>query len=166
MAYVYVSIGSNIRPEQNVRAAVRALRERFGGLAVSPVYRSASVGFDGSDFLNLVVGFRTELEPLALAEELRALESAQGRVRGGEKFSARTLDLDILTYDDRVLQQGRLVLPRDEITRYAFVLRPLADLAGERLHPELGVTYAALWASFDDTQQSMEPVEMDFDARD
>ncbi len=166
MAQVYVSIGSNIRPEQNVRAAVRALRARYRNLSVSPVYRSESVGFDGDDFLNLVVGFDTDLEPMALAEELRELENVQGRVRGGEKYSARTLDLDILTYDDRVLRQGRLVLPRDEITRYAFVLRPLVDLAGERLHPELGESFASLWARFDAAGQPMEPVELDFDAAD
>lgn len=163
MARVYISIGSNIEPEKHVRAAVGDLRQRYGPLEVSPVYRSESVGFDGDDFLNLVVGFSTDLEPLALAEALRELEVAHGRVRGEQKFSARTLDLDILTYEDRVLRQGRLKLPRDEITRYAFVLRPLADLAGDRLHPELGISYRALWERFDGSGQSMKRVEMDLD---
>ncbi len=163
MASVYVSIGSNIEPEKHVRAAVSALRQRYGRLAVSPVYRSESVGFDGADFLNLVVGFHTGLEPLSLADALREVERLNGRVRGGEKFAARTLDLDILTYDDRVMQQGRLALPRDEITRYAFVLRPLADLAGDQIHPVLGVSYAELWERFDASAQPMYRVEMDFD---
>lgn len=163
MAWVYVSIGSNIDAETHVRRSVQELRRMYGPLTISPVYRSESVGFDGDDFLNLVVGFETDLEPVALANALRGLEANHGRVRGGSKYSARTLDLDILTYDDRVFTEGRLKLPRDEITRYAFVLRPLADIAPDRRHPQLGRTYGELWAAFDASSQPMQPITLELE---
>ena len=143
---VYLSIGSNVDPEYHVRHAVQELREAFGVLRLSPVYRNPAVGFDGDDFLNLVAGLDTRLPPLALAGLLRGVEVAHGRRRDGPKFASRTLDIDILTYGDHILREGRLILPRDEILRYAFVLRPLADVAGSERHPETGQRYDALWA--------------------
>ncbi len=160
MTRVYVSIGSNIEPEQNVRVAVQALREHYGRLLVSPVYRNPAVGFDGNDFYNLAVGFDTELPPETLADAFRALEATQGRRRGGGKFAARTLDLDLLTWGDAIIDRGGLKLPRDEITRYAFVLKPLADIAGDERHPELGQTYAELWAAFQGEHAGMTQLEM------
>ena len=161
MPRVYVSVGSNIEPEHYVRVAVRDLRAAYGPLRVSPVYASAAVGFDGDDFLNLVVGFDTGDTPEGVAERLRRIEDANGRVRGPERYAARTLDLDALTYGDQCVRSGRLVLPRDEITRYAFVLRPLADIAGDAQHPELGRTYAELWAEFDASEQPLRQVSLD-----
>jgi len=160
MARVYVSIGSNIEPHRHVRRALEQLERQFGSLVISPIYRTRAMGFEGDDFLNLVIGMDTALPPLELAERLRALESREGRLRGAEKFSSRTLDLDILTYGDQRIRDGRLVLPRREITRYAFVLRPLADVAPDAVHPELGKTYHELWATFDDRQQHMERVAL------
>ena len=161
MVRVYVSIGSNISPGRNVRQALADLRAAFGELVVSPVYASEAVGFDGDDFLNLVVGLDTTDEPEEVADRLRRIEDANGRVRGPERFAARTLDLDALTYGDRCVRAGRLVLPRAEITRYAFVLRPLADIAGEEVHPELGQTYAQLWQQFDASEQHLRSVSLD-----
>lgn len=161
MVRVYLSIGSNIEPARHVRLALRDLEALFGTLLVSPVYRSQAVGFSGDDFYNLVVGLDTALAPMELADTLRQLEIDHGRVRGGRKFSPRTLDLDVLTYGDQRVRDGRLVLPRDEITRYAFVLRPLADIAPDERHPELNVRYADLWARFDASSQPMKPIELD-----
>ena len=158
---VYVSIGSNIDPARHVRQALRDLRQEFGGLRVSPVYASAAVGFDGDDFLNLVVGFDTSDSPEGVAERLRRIEDANGRVRGPERYAARTLDLDALTYGNQRVDSGRLVLPRDEITRYAFVLRPLADIAGDEHHPALGRRFADLWAEFDASDQPLRRVSLD-----
>ena len=149
MPQVWVSIGSNIEREKHVRAALAALRARFGELIVSPVYETPAEGFAGDPFYNLVAGFDTELTPTQLHEALREIEAANGRVRGAEKFSARTLDIDALTYGDSVTDEGGKVLPRDEILKYAFVLKPLMDVAGQQRHPELGVSYAELWARFD-----------------
>ncbi len=149
MACVYVSIGSNVRPAHNVRSCLRSLEATFGVLVVSSVYRTRAVGFEGEDFLNLVVGFDTGMEVHAVAAQLREIEAAHHRRRNTHKFSPRTLDLDLLLYDDVVLEEEGLSIPRDEITCYAFVLCPLAEIAGARRHPRLGISYEALWKAFD-----------------
>ncbi len=146
MTRAWISIGSNIEPEANLRAALALLEERFGPLVASPVYRTPAEGFQGADFLNLVVGIDTDEPPEMVRAALRAIEDAQGRVRGAEKFSSRTLDLDLLTWGDRVAPE--LGIPRDEILEYAFVLRPLADVAPNERHPVVGRTYAELWEAF------------------
>jgi 2-amino-4-hydroxy-6-hydroxymethyldihydropteridine diphosphokinase len=148
MVRVWVSVGSNIDRERHVRAALRALRERFGRLQLSPIYESPAEGFHGDPFYNLVVGFDTDVPPERLHALLREIEGANGRTRGSEKFSARTLDIDALTYGDQVTDAGGKHLPRDEITRYAFVLKPLADVAGDQIHPELRHSFAHLWNEF------------------
>ena len=149
MPRVWVSVGSNIARETNIRGGVTALRELFGELVVSPVYETAAVGFDGAAFLNLVVGFYSEQSPRALHGLMHEIEARFGRERNAEKFASRTLDLDVLTYGDSVSDDGGKHLPRDEILRYAFVLAPLADVAADEVHPEVGKTYAQLWAEFD-----------------
>lgn len=158
MARVYVSIGSNIDRDRNVAAALAGLRREFGELQQSTIYETQAVGFEGDAFYNLVVGFDTEQSPHEVAAMLHRIEDQHGRQRHGGKFSARTLDLDMLLYDDLVLEADDLNLPRREILEYAFVLRPLAEIAAERRHPLAGVSYAALWDDFDATAQPMWPV--------
>jgi 2-amino-4-hydroxy-6-hydroxymethyldihydropteridine diphosphokinase len=158
MARVFVSIGSNLDRERNVAAALERLREAFGDLEQSTVYETEAVGFEGDPFYNLVVGFDTALSPGEVAGVLHRIEDQQGRERAGGKFSARTLDLDLLLYDDLVLDEGNLRLPRPEILEYAFVLRPLAEIAGQRKHPCTGISFAAMWDGFDTTAQRMWPV--------
>lgn len=148
MARVYLSLGSNLEPHRHLRAALAELRERFGELVVSPAYRSASVGFDGAAFVNLAVGLDTELEPEALNDWLHALEDRHGRRRDVPRYSDRTLDVDIVFYDDRVLDgPGHLQIPRNEL-QHAFVLRPIADIAPGFRHPLSGRSMAELWAAF------------------
>lgn len=148
-AEVFVGIGSNIEPERHVRAALAGLEARFGALRISPVYRTRAVGFEGADFLNLVVAFVTEEDVHAVDAALGELEIAAGRRPGGRRFAPRTIDLDLLLYGDLVLEEQGLVLPRPEILKYAFVLKPLADLAGDRRHPLSGESYAEHWRRFD-----------------
>ena len=148
MARVYLSLGSNVEPRRHLAAALDELRARFGALVVSPAYRTKSVGFDGADFVNLAVGLDTDLSPQELNDWLHALEDRQGRRRDVPRFSDRTLDLDIVFYDRLVTEgPGHLQIPRDEL-RHAFVLRPIADIAPQFVHPVTGRTMAELWAAF------------------
>ncbi|MFQ5488121.1 MAG: 2-amino-4-hydroxy-6-hydroxymethyldihydropteridine diphosphokinase [Gammaproteobacteria bacterium] len=160
MPRVYVSIGSNIEREANIRAAVQGLRERYGGLVLSSVYESEAVGFKGEDFYNLVAAFDSEEAVSEIGDFLRGLEQRRGRRRGGARFASRTLDMDLLLYGDQVLEEGRIRLPRDEITACAFVLCPLAEIAGSERHPVSGLCYEALWREFDKRGQRLAPVSL------
>lgn len=145
MARVYVSIGSNIEKEKNIPSAVRALQEHYGPLDISNVYESKAVGFDGDDFHNLVVGFDTNESPLEISQVLKDIEASHGRTRGKEQFESRTLDLDQLLYGDLVMTMDGINVPHPDILRYNFVLKPLAELAGNTLHPEENKTIDELW---------------------
>ncbi len=147
MPAAYLSLGSNLEPERHLRVAIAALRARFGAVRVSPAYRTAALGFDGPDFLNCAAIVETDLDVHALDAWLHALEDAQGRDRSGPRFGSRTLDIDIVFYDDLVLDgPGHLTIPRPELA-HAFVLKPLADLAPGFRDPVSGQTLAALWAA-------------------
>ncbi|MDH3639042.1 MAG: 2-amino-4-hydroxy-6-hydroxymethyldihydropteridine diphosphokinase [Gammaproteobacteria bacterium] len=157
MPKVFVSIGSNIDPADNVRSAVAALRHRFGHLELSSVYESEPVGFDGARFYNLVAAFETNLSLVDINRRLRQIEDAHGRVRGGDKFDSRTLDLDVLLF-------GSLVdhvrgIPRHEIDEYAFVLKPLAEIAGDVNHPKTGHSFKTMWERFPAASQRLWRVE-------
>lgn len=148
MSSVFLGLGSNVDAAANIRAGVAALRERFGVVRLSPVYRSLAVGFDGNDFLNLAAAIDTDIQPLALKDFLNLLEARHGRTRDVARYSDRTLDIDILLWDDLFLRLPALTLPRAEILECAHVLKPLADLAPGHLHPATGMTMAQLWANF------------------
>ena len=158
MPRAWLSLGSNIDRRRNIRSAVAELRRRFGELVVSRVYESPAVGFESAPFYNLVVGIETELEPNAVRRILERVEWDHGRRRGGDKFVARTLDIDLLTYGDRVAETERL--PRDEIEKYAFVLRPLSEVAGDERHPVVGRSYRELWAAFNAAGQPLTAVDL------
>ena len=145
----YISIGSNIDKDKNIFVSLQELEHRFGKLAISSIYESEPVGFTGDTFYNLVVGFNSELGVKEVAKLLRQIELDNGRTRDSQKFSARTLDLDLILYGDLIINDGRLQIPRDEIERYAFVLEPLAEIAPELKHPISHHSYAELWGKFD-----------------
>ena len=158
MAQVYVSVGSNLDRERNIATSLQVLTESYGELQQSSVYESAAVGFDSAPFYNLVVGFSTQESPQVIQDQLHAIEDRCGRQRTAT-LSARTLDLDLLLYDDLVLVDGKLLLPREDINRYAFVLGPLAEIAGTARHPVTAVSYADMWAAFDDSDQLLTRID-------
>jgi 2-amino-4-hydroxy-6-hydroxymethyldihydropteridine diphosphokinase len=141
----YISIGSNIDRERNIAAGLQALERNFGDLIVSSVYESEPVGFSGDAFYNLVVGFNSGLDVRTVAQKLRDIEMANGRLPDSKKFSARTLDLDLILYGDLIVNEGDFQIPRTDIERYAFVLEPLAEIAPTLMHPVLCMNYAELW---------------------
>jgi len=162
MPTIYISLGSNIDREQNTRSGVQALRDAFGKLELSSVYESEAVGFEGDAFYNMVIACSVDAPVMQVNRILRDIEDTYGRDRSGPKFSSRTLDLDLLLYDDLVIEQDGLVLPRGEILKNAFVLWPLAEIAPDLVHPVAGKRYAELWGEFDKSRESLHPIEFEF----
>jgi len=157
----YLSLGSNVEPETHLRNAVSALRERFGDVVVSPVYRTPAVGFKGPDFLNAIAVIDCDIHPFALNEWAHALEVVQGRDRRDASYSNRTLDVDIIYFGDLVLEgPGEFLLPRPEL-HHAFVLKPLADVAPEFVDPVRNMTLARLWAAHPDA--ATPPIKVDIE---
>lgn len=160
MASVYISLGSNIDREANICACMHHLIQDFGQVVFSRIYTTPAEGFSGEPFLNLVAGFATSLTPAALKQYLHDLETAHGRIRGGEKFSARTLDADMLLYDNLNLKPAQN-LPHSDILAYPFVLFPLAEIAPDVLHPELGRTLSDLASESTLSRANLNPVALD-----
>jgi len=142
---VYLGIGSNVDPETNLRLAIRELRHRYGAITISPVYLNKSLGFDGDDFLNLVVALDTEDSVEQVAALIEGIHGRAGRVRDEARFASRSLDIDILMYGRRVSEGPPAKLPRPDILQYSFVLKPLADIAPTETHPETGASFARHW---------------------
>ena len=147
----YISVGSNIDKDKHIPASLEALDLHFGNLNISSIYETAPIGFIGDTFYNLIVGFNSQLNVKEVAKILRKIELDNGRTRDSQKFSSRTLDLDLILYDALIINDGRLQIPRDEIERYAFVLEPLAEIAPNLKHPISSLSYADLWKKFDKT---------------
>lgn len=160
MTTVLLSLGSNLQPRHHLGAAVRELREHFGGIAVSPAYLTDAVGFKGPAFLNNGVRLETNVELPALDVWLHALEDRHGRDRNGPRHSDRTLDIDVVFYGDRIVDgPGHLRIPRPEL-KHAFVLKPLADIAPEFVDPLSGRTLLALWQAHPQHGQAFETVAL------
>lgn len=147
MSAAWLGLGSNVNAQAHIRAALDELDEKFERLKLSPAYTSTAVGFDGDDFINLVARVETDMTPLELRDYLRDLEDRYGRKRNVPKFSDRSLDIDILLYDDLVLYSPVLEIPRPEITKVAHVLKPLADLEPDLNHPIEGRNMHDIWKS-------------------
>ena len=148
MANIYLGLGSNISPEENLRIGVSELRRRYGDLQVSAVYKSTAYGFDGDDFLNVVVELQSEESPLGICKEIELIHNLAGRDCFGDKWGARSLDIDLLLYNDLIIDERPVRVPRSDILEYSFVLRPLAELAPDLVQPGTGKTMLAHWQKF------------------
>ncbi len=161
MADIYLGLGSNISPEDNLRIGISELRRRYGDLQISSVYKSAAFGFDGDDFLNVVVMLRSENSAHSICEEIELIHSLSGRESQSKKWEARSLDIDLLLYNDLVVDDGPVRVPRCDILQYSFVLRPLAELAPDLVHPVTGDTMLSHWQKFDAASHPLEHISVD-----
>lgn len=155
---VYVAAGSNIEPEKYLDRALAALEDSFAPLNVSPAYRNQAVGFEGADFINLVVGFRSALSIEAIRARLQQIEALCDRPAQAPQWAPRTMDLDILLYGERISSQSGLVLPRPDLLRRHYMLGPLAAIAPNLLHPTAHKTIRELWEAFDTGEHCMHEV--------
>jgi 2-amino-4-hydroxy-6-hydroxymethyldihydropteridine diphosphokinase len=157
---VFVAAGSNVEPAANLRRALDELSRHYPQLRCSRAYRNRAVGFEGDDFLNLVVGFDTGEGVHEVIGRLHEAEAACGRERDALRWAPRAMDLDILLYGDLVYEEPGLVLPRPDLARRAYMLGPMAELAPDFVHPVQGRTMRELWAAFDRGAHGMQPVEL------
>jgi 2-amino-4-hydroxy-6-hydroxymethyldihydropteridine diphosphokinase len=146
---VYLGLGSNIDPQKNLKVALKELKREFGEFETSSVYRSTAYGFDGDDFLNMVVRLGTTLSPTEVYAKLEEIQRAAGRDRAARGYASRTLDIDLLLYDDLIMNEPPILLPRPDILRFGFVLGPMAEIAPELVHPETHQSLQAHWDEFD-----------------
>lgn len=150
MHHAYLSLGSNENPKHYLTLAIAALKKRFGEIVLSPVYRTSAIGFDGPDFLNAAACIETDWDVLKLDAWLHELENKHDRKRNVPRFSSRTLDIDIIYFDDLVTSgSDNLCIPRPEL-KHAFVLKPLVDIAPDFRDPVSGKTLAQCWADHPD----------------
>ncbi len=163
MTTVFISIGSNIDPDKHIRAGVSALANQFGKLKLSSVYQADAIGFIGAPFLNLIAAFDTELSAAEVDAILDNIEQDNGRTSEQKKFNPRTLDLDLVLYGSYISDDPQLDIPRQEITRYAFVLEPLAEIAASLLHPIVKRPYGELWLHFDKTNLVQQRINFTWD---
>jgi len=162
MADIYISLGSNVDREYHVQHALKALAKTFDlafeQLSLSSLFESEAVGFSGNAFYNMVIGIKTQCSVEQVAIKLRDIEIDYGRALDAKKFSPRTLDLDLLLFDDLIIDTPAQ-LPRDEIDKNAFVLWPLSEIAPKLVHPIIKLNYQTLWQGYDKTSQQLKIVE-------
>lgn len=154
MAHVFISLGSNVERQKNTLLGVKALQQYFGQLQLSSLVESDAVGFAGAAFYNMVVAFHTNHSVTEVAETLRTIEYSHGREQNAKKYSPRTLDLDMLLFDDLIMDSP-VQIPRHEITANAFVLFPLSEIAGDFYHPVNKSSYKELWQNYDKRKQPL-----------
>ena len=146
-----LSLGSNVEPEKNLPAAVRELGRHGHVRRVSGVWQSPPLGNpDQPDYLNAALWLETSLSARELKESAIAeIERTLGRVRGPDRNAPRTIDIDIMLFDQECLRLGQRVIPDPELLERAFVVVPLAEIAPDYIHPETGETLAEIAARFD-----------------
>jgi 2-amino-4-hydroxy-6-hydroxymethyldihydropteridine diphosphokinase len=157
---VFVAAGSNVEPVKNLRLALDELERSFAPLNVSPAYRNKAFGFEGEDFINLVVGFESSDDLYRVRERLQEIEARCGRPREAPKWAPRSMDLDILLYGDEVRSEPGLILPRPDLVKRAYMLKPIADIAPDFMHPTLHKSMRELWNDFADKDHAMTEVEL------
>ncbi len=159
MVRAFVAIGSNINPEENVEKAMHLLALKTQVTGISTVYLTEAEGRpEQPPFYNLVVGVETEMPPREFKYRiLRTIENDLGRIRTEDKYAPRTIDLDLILYDDLALQTEDLALPDPEIRRRPFLAFPLSELSPDLVLPGTGLGIKQVLARL--SKMEMKPME-------
>jgi 2-amino-4-hydroxy-6-hydroxymethyldihydropteridine diphosphokinase len=157
---VFVAAGSNLEPEKHLARACAEIKHSWNDAVFSRAYRNVAVGFDGPDFINLVLGFSTAQPLDAVIARLRAIETQCGRPRYAPKWASRTMDLDVLLFGDRVEKTSDYTLPRPDLLKRPYMLGPMAEIAPDVVHPIAHKTMRQLWEEFDRDGHAMNAVEL------
>ena len=145
MPKIYLSLGSNIKPEENLNKAKELLSQEYQLEKESKTYKTKSEGFEGEDFLNQVVCLKTEDSAEEVVGMLKDIEKKIGRKDRSEKFSDREIDIDLLLYGKYVGKALGKDIPHKDIDLYKFVLEPLAEIAPDLLHPRHQEKISEIW---------------------
>ena len=149
MSKVFVGVGTNINKEFNLRSSLSALQQIFRNVVRSSVYQSATVGFEGEDFYNMVVSFETTLTPSSINRVFSEIERKHGRKRGESPFVSRELDLDLLLYDNLIAEENGIYLPHRDLSKHSYILEPMVEIASDLVHPKIGKSVSELLQNLD-----------------
>ena len=152
---VYLSLGSNLGDKiNNLQTTINLIDSKVGDvLLISSVYQTKAEGFVGEDFLNCCVSLRTSMEPKILIKELINIESQNGRLRSNRNiYESRSIDIDILFYEDKIINQHNLTIPHPRMNERNFVIKPLLDIAKSKIHPVLNRTISEIDLDLGDTE--------------
>jgi len=141
MNEITISLGSNVNSSDNLKRAGDLIKNRFNLLKSSKIYSSKSKGFVGEDFLNQVILCDTELTFENVIKLLKGIEVSMGRKKEKIKFSDRLIDLDLLTFGEKIIKKNNQEVPHKDIEKYSFVLVPLAEICPRKIHPLNGLTF-------------------------
>lgn len=170
MVWVTLGLGSSVDPENQLKACLDELLLTFQDLALSSVFESAPIGFSGDNFLNMVVGFETDMPLETLSPLLKSIEDKIGIDRSKGRLSPRKIDIDLLTYHFHAGNFAGRQLPRPDILENAYILWPLSQVSANKKHPGLKQTYKSLWKNYyaekrDEAQQQLWPIDFKWHGR-
>ena len=155
-----MAVASNYSAVDNIASAIDLIRGQFGDVAVSNAYRNQSMNPQDSDYINLVIGFDSQIEPEEVVKHLKVIERKLGRNALSKKRQQISIDLDLLIYGDYVGTVCNHQIPRGDILTHSFILGPLAELAGTKLDSVSGSRYQDLWQQFDKHQHPLQIVQL------
>jgi 2-amino-4-hydroxy-6-hydroxymethyldihydropteridine diphosphokinase len=157
MTAVYVAAGSNVEPEKNLARACEEIANSWSDAQFSRAFRNKAVGFDGPDFLNMVVKFHATDPIDVVITRLREIETLCGRPRNAPKWASRSMDLDVLLFGARIEKTADYTVPRPDLLKRPYMLGPMAEIAPGVIHPIEKKTIGELWAAFDPAGHEMLP---------
>ena len=153
---IYLSLGSNLGNKfKNLQLAVNAIFEEIGAIKkIAPIFETPAMGFEGKDFLNCVIQVESNQSAGHILDAILSIETKLGRVREEKSgFSSRPIDIDMLFYDDEIINTKNLIIPHPEIQHRKFVLAPLAVISQDFIHPKLNKTISELLEETNDSDE-------------